>query len=149
MKMSKLSDIKIGKQLALAFGVGVVLLACVAGLSIWALNSASIAGTKSKQYAHKLNLAVQLDATLSALALRMTNLVTTRNVTQCVEQVLALRKQYATDLEYLKTNATTDEDRGMLRIIQEVVVSWRDLNNRIMHSVQAGKQVDAARAVSG
>jgi len=143
--MRKLADMKIGSKLALASLISVFLLACVAGLSLWALSSASAAAAKAQHYAHKLDLSVKLDATLCELALRMANLPTAKNVAEETEQVLALRKEYATDFEYLKTNATTDEDRGLLHKIEEVIVPWRDLNNRVMRTVQAGQHVDAVQ----
>jgi len=143
--MSKFADIKIGKKLVVSSGVSVFLLACVAGLALWALNHATRSAAKAEHYAHKLDLSVKLDATLSELALRMSNLVTYRHVREEAEEVLALRKDYAADFKYLKDGATTDEDRSLLRKIEEVIAPWRDLNNQIMEAAQAGKRVDAAK----
>ena len=56
MTIYKFSNMKIGKKLALASGVSIFLLACVAGLALWALNDASAASAKAEHYAYKLNL---------------------------------------------------------------------------------------------
>jgi methyl-accepting chemotaxis protein len=145
MTINRLANMKIGKKLALGSGLSILLLACVAGLALWALSQADAAAGKARLYAHKLELAVKIDATLSELALRMSNLAGSRHVGQEAEQVLALRKEYAADFQFLKDAATNDEDRGLLRKIEEVIVPWRDGNNKIMEAAQAGKRVDAAK----
>ena len=109
------------------------------------VKQANAAAEKAKLYAHKLDLAVQIDATLSELALRMSNLISSRHVGQEAEQVLALRKDYAADFQFLKDAATNDEDRGLLRKIEEVIIPWRDLNNKIMEAAQAGKHLDGVK----
>ncbi len=145
MTIHRLANMKIGKKLALGSGLSILLLACVGGLALWALSQANAAAEKAKLYAHKLDLAVQIDATLSELALRMSNLISSRHVGQEAEQVLALRKDYAADFQFLKDAATNDEDRGLLRKIEEVIVPWRDLNNKIMEAAQAGKHLDGVK----
>ena len=45
--MMKLSDIKVGKKLALLSGVILFLLAGAAGLAVWALNNASAAAVQT------------------------------------------------------------------------------------------------------
>ena len=139
----KLANVKIGRKLAILSVASVLQLACLAGLFLWALSDSNSAAANALHYAHKLDLAQKLDTRLSELALRMSNLPISKQADQEVEQVLALRKEYATDFEYLKASSTTDEDRGLLGKIEEVLVPWRDLNNRIMKTVQAGGRVDA------
>jgi methyl-accepting chemotaxis protein len=141
--MSKLADVTIPKKLAIASIASVLQLVCLAGLSLWALADSNSAAEKAQHYAYKLGLGEKLDSRASELALRMGNLPTSRHVGQEVEQVMSLRQDYATDFGYLKANATTDEDRGLLARIDEVIVPWRDWNNQIIKTVQAGGQVDA------
>jgi len=143
--MNKLGDMKIGKKLALASVASVLQLACVAGLALWALSDTNSATAKVEHYAHKLDLTETIDARLSEMALRISNLSASRQVSQDVERAMTLRKEYWDALEYLKTNATTDEDRGLLHKIEEVVVPWREFNNRVMQAVQTGKHVDAGK----
>jgi len=109
------------------------------------LTDANSAAAKAQHYAYKLDLAVRAGASLSELALRMGILPTSRHVGQEVEQVLALRKEYAAAIGYLKGAATTDEDRDLLGKIDEVIVPLRDWNNQIMQAAQAGKHLDAAK----
>jgi hypothetical protein len=140
--MKKLANLKIGRKLAISTVAAALQLGCLAGLSLWALGDSNSAATKALHYAHKMNLAQKLDSRLSEVALRMSSLPTSKHPGQDADLVLALRKDYATDLAYLKANATTDEDRGLLAKIDEVVVPWRDLNNQIMKTVLAGGRVD-------
>jgi methyl-accepting chemotaxis protein len=143
--MRKLADFTIPKKLAIASIATVLQLACLAGLSLWALADSNSAAEKAQHYAYKLDLAEKLDSRLSELALRMGNLPTSRHVGQEVAQVLSLRQDYAADLAYLKTKATTDEDRALLARIDEVIVPWRDWNNQTVRAVQAGERVDAGK----
>jgi methyl-accepting chemotaxis protein len=140
--MTKLADITIPKKLAVASVVSVLQLVCLAGLCLWALSDSNAAAGKAQHYAYKMNLAEKLDTRLSELALRMGNLPTSRHVGREVEEVLALRKDYAADFAYLKANATTDEDRDLLGKIAEVIAPWRDWNNQMMKTVQAGGRVE-------
>jgi methyl-accepting chemotaxis protein len=145
MTMSKLANMKIGRKLALATVASVLQLACVAGLALWALRDAESAAVKVEYYAHKMDLVEKIDVSLSEIALRMISLPTSKQVSHDLDRVTAARKEYMEALEYLKGSTVTDEDRGLLRNIEEVVVPWRDLNMRIMQAVQAGKHVDAAK----
>ena len=136
---------KIGKKLALASGVSIFLLACVAGLAPWALNDASAASAKSEHYAYKLNLVEKISSKVLDIAVWVNNLPTSRQLSRDVERVTVAHKDYADALEYLKAGATTDQDRGLLRKIEVGVAPLRDLNNQVVQAVQAGKQVDAAK----
>jgi len=143
--MNTLTNMKIGKRLALASVISSLLLACVAGLALWALNASDAAATKASLYAHKLDLTDKMDARLSELALVMSGLPTSKQVSRDVEQVMAARKAYKEAFDFLKANATTDEDRDLLHKIEDVIVPWRELNNQTVDAVQAGKHVDAAK----
>jgi methyl-accepting chemotaxis protein len=138
----RLADIRISKKLAIASASSILQLACIAGLSLWVLGDSNAKTDKALHYAYKLDLAVKLDTRLSELALHMANLPTSKHLAQEAEQVLALRKEYAADFEYLRASATTDEDRGLLAKIEEVIVPWRNLNNQTMETLQAGGHVN-------
>jgi len=146
--MNMFSNFKIEKKLALLATASVLELACIAGLALWALSDSTAAADKTQRYAHKLNLAEQIDVNLSELALNVASLPSSKHVSRDVEGVMALRKQLAAKIEFLKANATTDEDRGLLRKIDEAVAPWRDYNNQVIQSIQASKQVDAAKCAA-
>jgi methyl-accepting chemotaxis protein len=143
--MNTLTNMNIGKKLAFVSGVSGLLLACVTGLALWALNDANAAAAKALHYAHKLDLTERIGARLSANALRIADLPSSRQVSRDVDQVMAARKEYSDALEELKRSATTDEDRSLLRKIEEAVTPWLELNSRVMRTVQAGQHVDSAR----
>jgi hypothetical protein len=145
MTVNKFANMKIGKKLALASGVSVFLLACVAGLALWTLNDAGAAAAKAEHYAYKLNLVDKINASLSETALRMGNGLTSRHANHDVDLVTDARKEYMDALEYLKSSATTDEDRALLRKVEEAVAPWRDVNIRVVRAVQGSKHVDASK----
>jgi methyl-accepting chemotaxis protein len=142
--MKKLADIRIGRKLALGFGGGICVLAGMVGLANWALSNSNAAAEKAQHYAFKLNLATKISAVLSDLALHMTHLAVSNN-SHDTQQVLALRKEYMDALEYLKNNSTTDEDRRLLSNIEQVVVPWREVNNRIMQAAGTRQNVNAVK----
>ncbi|MGA2114792.1 MAG: HAMP domain-containing methyl-accepting chemotaxis protein [Bryobacteraceae bacterium] len=143
--MIKLSDIKMGKKLALGFGGGVLQLVLLAGLALWAMNAINAASERAQKETHKMDLARKLDSDMAEITLRITGLPTSRQVSRDVEEVLVIRKDYGAAFEYLKANAITEEGKRQLDEVEEAIVALRELNNRIMEGAQAGKHLDAAK----
>jgi methyl-accepting chemotaxis protein len=75
----------------------------------------------------------------------MTSLVTSRQVDRDVEDVLAVRKDYAAAFEDMKANAVTEEDKRHLNSIEGAIVPWRGVNDRIMEAAKAGKRLGEAK----
>ena len=100
--MGNFTNLKIGKKLAVASIASVLQLTCVAGLSLWALSGSNRTAAKAENYAHKLDLSQKIEAKIAELALHISTLSTSEQVGQEVETILALRKGYAADFEYLE-----------------------------------------------
>ena len=142
----KLANIKIGKRLGIAFGIGVIQLACVAALSLYALSGANSAAEKAQEYQHKASLALQMRGDLAEITTHVNNLVAIpQQADRERDALLALRKEYREALGYLKANATTDEDKRLRTNIEEAVAPWRERNNQIMEAVKAGQRLDQAK----
>ena len=142
----KLANIKIGKRLGIAFGIGVIQLACVAALSLYALSSANAAAEKAQKYQHKASLALGIRGDLAEITTHVNNVVSIpRQAGRERDALLALRKEYSEALGYLKANATTDEDKQLLKNIEAAVAPWRERNNQIMEAVKAGQRLDQAK----
>ena len=69
--MNKLSDIKMGKKLALGLGGGVLQAVLLAGLALWAVSAINSAAGSAQQESRKMNVAMKVDAGLSELALQV------------------------------------------------------------------------------
>jgi len=143
--MSKLANIKMGKKLALAFGGGVLQLALLAGLALWSIGAVNSATEKAQKESSKMNLAMQVDSNLLEISLRMIGLPASKQPAVDTERALAVGKEYAEALAYLKANAVTEEGKRQLTSIEAAVVPWQELNNRIMGAAQAHKRIDAAK----
>jgi methyl-accepting chemotaxis protein len=141
--MKTLSNIKIGRKLALAFGACVFGLACVASLSLLALVQVNDAGTKAQHYANKMNLTEKASGYLAETALRMSILPSSKQLGPDIEKALACRKEYRAAISFLKENATTDEDRGLLAAIDQAVLPWRTFNDEMIKALQSGAHVNA------
>lgn len=142
--MTRLSDIRISRKLFFVSALTALQILLFAGLAVQAMKVADTTAAKAAHYSYKLKVAVGVQASLSELALHISNLPNTRQVEQEVQAVMAARKEYAAGLAYLKENATTDEDRRILNKINEAIIPWRELNNRIMQSVRVGEHIDAS-----
>jgi methyl-accepting chemotaxis protein len=142
--MTSISNLKIGKKLALASLASLLQLACLAGLSLWALNDLNSAAAKAEHYALKMNVAQKIVDRQSEIALRIGNLPATRQLSRDVEEIMTLSKEYSEGFDFLRKEATTDEDRGKLLTIEQLAAPDRDYNHRIVQALQAGKRMDAA-----
>ncbi|HUI53828.1 MAG TPA: methyl-accepting chemotaxis protein [Bryobacteraceae bacterium] len=143
--MRKFADMKIGKKLAIAFGICGVQFACVAALSLYALGSANVAAEKAQLYEYKASLTVKIKAALGEIAIHMNNLVTSRQAARERDAVLALRQEYREALDFLKANSTTEEETRLRSNIEQALGPWRDANDRIIAVVMAGKRLDPAK----
>ncbi len=142
----KLANIKIGKRLAIAFGIGVVQLACVAGLSLYAISGANSASENAQSNANRNSLALKIRGHVAEIATHVNSLLANpQTVGRERDAVLTLRKEYREYLETLKAEATTDEGRQGLNKIDQAVTPWREGNDRIFAAAQAGKHLDPVK----
>src|ERR1700722_10699219 len=94
MTINSFANVKIGKKLTLASVISSVLLACVAGLALWAVNDAHAAAEKAERYAYKLNQVEKIRARTLDIALVVRNLPSSKQVSRDVERILTGRKDY-------------------------------------------------------
>ena len=117
----------------------------LSGLALWAMGAINSASERAQQESRKTNVATKVDSALSELALRITGLPTATKVALEVEQVLALRKEYAAAFEEMKTSAISADDKRFVGSMEASIAPWKDLNNQIMEAAQAGKRLDAVK----
>jgi len=143
--MIKFVNITIGKKVAFVSGAGVLLLAGAVGLSLWVLSMANSASDRSHLESLKMTLATRVDGLLSQFPAAMTSVVTAKHPIREVDDVLALRKEYSGFFAQLKAASVADEDRRLLKNVEDAIVPWRELNNGIMESAKAGTHIDAVK----
>ena len=74
----------------------------------------------------------------------VTNFQNSRQVPQDLERFAALRKRYMDDLDSLKRDATSDQDRQILARMDHVLADWRLVNNPVLAAARQGKRIDSA-----
>jgi hypothetical protein len=125
----RLKNIGIGRKFAVLSVLGVGQLACVGGISLYALHASTAASVKAALFAHKMVAAVQVSDQLSQLELIITNLGRSHQIQQELDRFMKLRKQYMDGLEYLTRTATDPEEGPLLARMDRVLADWRRANN--------------------
>ena len=141
----KLSNIKIGKKLALILGAGVVQLVCVGGLALWSVQTIDNAAVQAQRESLKQVETQQIMNDVARLFVGVGNIViSAKRDSQRQEAVLALRKEYRGIITGLTTQAETDDERHLMHQLDRAAAPWRDADDRVMKLSLAGKRAEAA-----
>jgi len=140
--MSKLASIKIGRRLGLAFGVVITELACVVALAWWVL-SGTHAQAQARKYAYKERLTIEIGMAIPEIAARAGSVAASGQMAQR-DAVRELDQKIREHLDYLKANATREEDKRLLGRIEESQANFRGRLDHLMES--AGKRQDTGKA---
>ena len=139
--MNTLSNIKIGKKMALVLGVGALQLVCVGGLALWGIHSIGTAVAQSRQQSQKQVASQQIMNDVARLFVGVGNIVLSgKQANQEQGAVLALRKEYRAIIADLKTNAETDQETQLMDRLDRSTGPWRDADNQVMKLALAGKR---------
>jgi methyl-accepting chemotaxis protein len=144
--VSGLSNIKIGKKMALVLGAGFLQLLCVGGLALWGVKAIEKAVAQSQQQSAKQVASQQIMNDVARLFVGVGNIVVTANQgNQEQTTVLALRKEYRAIIADLKTRAETDEEVQLMNRLDDATAPWREADNLVMKFALAGRRAEAAR----
>jgi methyl-accepting chemotaxis protein len=145
MKMTKFTNIKIGKKLALVFGGGVLFVVCLTAVALWALHSIHAAMAESDAEGHLMMLSEKVAANVGGIAQRVASMVLSKHRSEQLQtELLGLRKEYMAAFDELKPSASTAEGRRLLDQAEQAAARWREADNRALALLKAGKRVEAA-----
>ena len=144
--MKKLADIRIGRRLALAFGGGVLQIACLGGLALWAVHAIDTARQESDHERQMMITAEKVAADEGAIAQRVATMVLSphRNE-EILSELLGIRKEYLAAFENLRSGTATDAERQQLSEAEGAAKEWREADNEVLALLKAGKRAEAAR----
>jgi methyl-accepting chemotaxis protein len=144
--MNLISNMRIGKKLGVVFGGAVLLVVSIAGLAIWALQAANAAGDQRFDAKRTQSASNAIEADLAEIGLNLGFAEgSEQSLTENLSAVEQHRKELKQALDELTALASDDEDRRLLANLQQAVSSWKEMNNRTIDLLRAGKRKEAAQ----
>jgi methyl-accepting chemotaxis protein len=150
--MNGFADMKVGKKLALIVGSGIVPVVCLGVLSLWALNSITIAADQAQAEADKMMSAQRVASSLGRVNSIVAHITMSRQCAMCHgvatggdrANQAGLAKECEVVLADLKTRETVPEGQKLLGELVKVGSGWLATNTRVLELGQAGKGAEAA-----
>ena len=143
--MTGLADIKIGRRLGLAFGAGILLVLCLAGMALGSLREIHAAMEDSERQSRMMTLAQQISADVGGIAQRVATITLARKIVpESMAQILAIRADYLAAVDGLKSMAHLESGKRQLEQLDQILAQWREADNRLIGLLKAGKAAEAA-----
>ena len=143
--MKLLSNMTIGKKLAAIFGGGVLMVICIAGVAIWALHAVNEADNQKFEGKQTQALANAVDADRLEIGQAIAMAVDSESgLDEYLAVVAQHRKEYQEGFKQMLALATDDDDRRLLSELESAMAGYRDVNQKIVDLLKAGKRKEAA-----
>ncbi len=138
--MNTLTNMKIGKKLALGFGLAIATQLVMTGVAWWGISSLDGAAALAELGNHMETLAQSVAADVNELGTNITALLLPgQGDAEHRARILELRKHYLAAIEELRSSSSTEEGRRRLGQFEQSITRWRELNVRIMDLTKTGK----------
>ena len=146
--MMNLTNMRIGKRLAVGFGIAIVLAIAIATTGWWASQSINAASDKALGEGAKLLLThkTMLNiSTLDELVLKATTAPDKNHADQYQAQLMEARQSVKTQLEEIQERASSETSKQLARDLNTTFAAQRETNNRALDLAAAGKRDEALR----
>jgi methyl-accepting chemotaxis protein len=144
--MKKLSDIAIGKKLALVLGGCVALLAGLSGISLWGFRTLLECEDQSRDRLARNLLVEKLQSGINEACVHVREIIALQKVSeQELVELRSIRKEYLAALETFKNTATSPKGKQYAKELDDLVQEFLGYNNRVLELNSAGKQAEAVR----
>jgi methyl-accepting chemotaxis protein len=144
-RMASISNIKIGRKLALANGGSILLILCLTGIAIWSIRAIHRDMMASETESHMTALAERIAGDVGGIAQRVATMTLSRQAgTQIMAQLLAKRAEYMATFEEFRSMQVTEEDKRQLAQMDRAAARWRSADNNLIAMLQAGNPSGAA-----
>jgi methyl-accepting chemotaxis protein len=146
--MFNLADMKVGKRLALGFGICLVLTIGIGMMAYWGLASLKHASDNLQEQSGRMLVIKDASVDIGNLYLDIWHVVTTKDPQarqNYKESLDKTRATYAAKLAKLKNSGNPEYGREQMEKIQTAVGNARDLNTRAVDEAMKG---DNAKALS-
>ena len=144
--MNKLSNLKIGRKLAIGFGGAILPIVCMTVLALWSVQAIRTAMTESQGESQKATLAEKISSDQGAIAQRVATMVVSRQaVPEILEQLLGIRKDYMAAFDELRSKTVTEEGKRLLAAAEQAAARWREADNQVLALLNAHRSAEAAK----
>ena len=144
--MNFLSNIKIGRKIALVFGANLVVLVALSGLSLQGLSSSERMANEAEDRSDEAQLVATIVAETAALGQNSGKLIIAKKVMPEIrDRILESRANRLAALAEFKKKVNTREGLQQVAALTDLVKANADANDRIMKLLQSGRSADAAQ----
>jgi len=161
--MKRLSNMRLGKKIAMASAVGVVLLIGVLLVSLWTMGGIKSSEESSHREAERTSLAQDAQTHIIRVVMHVGNILvheqgaglpggaarkcnschSDRDKAELLAPIEAERALYARDLLQLNAGALTDQDKRLLGPVEQSTAELRTANTKVLDLWNRGKIQDA------
>ncbi len=150
--MMNLANMKVGKRLALGFGICLVLTLSIGAMAFWGLASLKRASDDLQDQSSRMLEAKDASVDVANLYLDIWHVVTSSDPQARQDYKEALdkaRATYSAKLASLKADAKTEEGREQIEKIETAVTNAKDLNLKVVDEAMRGDNAKALAEFSG
>jgi methyl-accepting chemotaxis protein len=150
--MMNLTNMRIGKRLAVGFGIAIVLAIGIAGTGWWSGQSINAAGDKALDEGSKLLLThkTMLNvSTIEELVLKATTAPDKNHADQYQAQLTETRQAVRTQLAEIQDRAASETSKQLARDLTAAFAAQRETNYRALDLAAAGKRDEALQLLHG
>jgi methyl-accepting chemotaxis protein len=149
--MNKLSDIKIGKKLALLLATGVGSVVCIGGLSLWALGAVRATDEQQQLEADKMASAQRVASDLGVVNAIAGHITLSRHCENChgtaqggdLSDQDRLVQECRSLMSDLKARDNSTEGKKLVSGLETAGAAWLDANLHVLALARAGKSDEA------
>jgi methyl-accepting chemotaxis protein len=150
--LKSLSNLKIGKKLALLLSTGIGPIICLGVLSLWAFNRIQNTVGQEQGEADKMMSAQRVASGLGRVNSIVGHITLSRRCESCHgssaggdrENQSAMAKECLALIDQLKVNETSPEGRKLVQELAQTSNAWLDANMQALKLGQAGRREEAA-----
>ena len=149
--MHKLTDIKIGKKLALLLATGIGSVVCIGGLSLWALDAVRATDEQQQLEADKIASAQRVGSDLGVVNAVVGHITLSRHCENCHGTAQGgdrsdqdrLAHECRSLMSDLKARDNSTEGKKLVSGLETAGVAWLDANLHVLALARAGKSDEA------
>ncbi|MBI5946248.1 MAG: methyl-accepting chemotaxis protein [Chloroflexi bacterium] len=146
--MNILNNLKIGRRLLVGFGAVILMMIAATGIGIWSINSIDAALDdilfQTEQINHVQTVAENLQGVYQHMAIMMLETDPARQAV-ALEDLKAHRAAYLEALDWFQKNTDTEEEVALLKTLNDVLASNREVNNKVLDLLVSGKSIEARK----
>jgi len=150
--MMNLTNMRIGKRLAVGFGLSLALTLAIAVVGWWGITSVNTAQDRAIAYTQKALRARSINNDVRDVYLALWNIAATQDrgvQRQYQADLLKSRESYKKRMAEAVANSHTETGKQMMAKIDEALAAAREVNDRVVELAQEGKQQEALALFSG